>query len=151
MLKFILEFVLSFLSTVAFGVITDIPQKTMTAAGIAGASGWVVYYYFKDIFSSQAFGNFLGSIAIGLLCIIFSRKLKYPTIIFNIPALVPLVPGGPSYQMIRSLVSGDNEATFNYLVKVIVTAGAIAAGFMVTSLVEKKVIQKRRPLPYKNV
>lgn len=151
MVKFSLEFILSFLSTVAFGVITDIPKKTMVAAGIAGACGWVVYYYFRVLFSSEAFGNFLGSVAIGLLCIIFSRKLKYPTIIFNIPALVPLVPGGPSYQMIRSLVLGDNQATFDYLVKVIVTAGAIAAGFMVTSLVEKKVVQKRRRLPYKNV
>lgn len=140
MVTFILQFVASFFSTVAFGVITNIPRKTMFSAGIAGAIGWVIYYYGRVYFHSEAFGNFLGASAIGLLCIYFSRRLKYPTLIFQIPALVPLVPGGPSYQMVRNLVLGNDAATFNYLVKVIVTAGSIAAGFMATSLIEKKMM-----------
>lgn len=139
----LIHFILSGLSTIAFGVITNIPQKTLLAAGFTGACGWVCYYYTRTIFSSDAFGNFLGALLIGLLAIFFSRRLKYPTIIFNIPALVPLVPGGPAYQAVRSLVLDDQSQTFGYVVKVIVTAGAIAAGFMLTSLAEKKLLRHR--------
>lgn len=140
---FFLQFILSCLSTIGFGILTNIPRKTLLAAGFTGACGWVLYYYLRDVFSSDAMGNFLGALAIGLLSIYFSRRLKYPTIIFNIPALVPLVPGGPAYQMVRSLVFEDDAQTFGYLVKVIITAGAIAAGFMLTSLAEKKFLVKR--------
>lgn len=140
---FILQFILSGLSTVAFGILTNIPRKTLLAAGFTGACGWLAYYYLRDVFLSDAMGNFIGALLIGLLSIYFSRRLKYPTIIFNIPALVPLVPGGPAYQMIRSLVFDDHTQTFSYLVKVIVTSGAIAAGFMLTSLAEKKLLTRR--------
>ncbi len=142
-MNFFLQFLFSFLSTVGFGIITNIPRRTLISAGLTGALGWLIYYYCRDLFSSDALGNFLGAVAIGLLSIWFARKLKTPTIIINIPALVPLVPGGPSYQMVRNLVESNNEQTFHYLVKVIVTAGAIAGGFMISSLVEKKMIEKR--------
>lgn len=62
-------------------------------------------------------------------------------IIFNIPSLVPLVPGGPAYQAIRELVLGDSAKSLDNLKIVIMTAGAIAAGFMITSLVETLVFK----------
>lgn len=57
--------------------------------------------------------------------------------IFNIPSLVPLVPGGPAYQAVRSIVLGDYVSGIHFIIKVIMTAGAIAAGFMVTGIVER--------------
>lgn len=67
--------------------------------------------------------------------------------IFNIPSLVPLVPGGAAYQAVRSIVLGDYVGGFHSIIKVILTAGAIAAGFMVTGIVErllKKFFDKNR-------
>ncbi len=67
---------------------------------------------------------------------LFPQK-KMPMIIFNIPSLVPLVPGGPAYKAVREFALGDNFVGFENLMIVVITAGAIAGGFMMTSVVEK--------------
>lgn len=137
----------SYLSTVTFGIVTNVPKKLLNACGITGAVGWMVYWSTKNLEAGVIFANFLGAIGIGLLSIYFSRKKKMPMTIFNIPSLVPLVPGGPAYQAVRSIVLGDYVLGFHSIIKVIMTAGAIAAGFMVTGIVErllKNVLDKNR-------
>ncbi len=137
----------SYLSTVTFGIVTNVPRKLLNACGITGAVGWMVYWSTKNLEAGVIFANFLGAIGIGLLSIYFSRKKKMPMTIFNIPSLVPLVPGGPAYQAVRSIVLGDYVLGFHSIIKVIMTAGAIAAGFMVTGIVErllKNVLDKNR-------
>ena len=69
----------------------------------------------------------------------FSRRKKMPMIIFNIPSLVPLVPGGPAYKAVREFALGDNLLGLENLMIVLITAGAIAGGFMMTSVVEKTI------------
>jgi len=137
----------SYLSTVTFGIVTNVPRKLLNACGITGAVGWMIYWSTKNLEAGAIFANFLGAIGIGLLSIYFSRKKKMPMTIFNIPSLVPLVPGGPAYQAVRSIVLGDYVLGFHSIIKVIMTAGAIAAGFMVTGIVErllKNVLDKNR-------
>ncbi|BCA86085.1 membrane protein [Enterococcus saigonensis] len=136
-----IHFLFSFISTVAFGIITNIPKRSLLATGLTGAIGWMVYWLLRQNAHGLGFSNFVAAIAIGCLSIFFSRRLKMPMIIFNIPSLVPLVPGGPAYQAIRELVLGDSAKSWNNLKIVIMTAGAIAAGFMITSLVETLVFK----------
>lgn len=139
--------IFSYLSTVTFGIITNVPRKLLNACGITGAVGWLIFWFTKNLESGEIFANFLGAIGIGLVSIFFSRKKKMPMTIFNIPSLVPLVPGGPAYQAVRSIVLGDFIGGAHSIIKVIMTAGAIAAGFMVTSIVErliKKIVDKNK-------
>ena len=63
-----------------------------------------------------------------------------PMIIFNIPSLVPLVPGDSAYKAVREFALGDNFVGFENLMIVVITAGAIAGGFMMTSVVERSLI-----------
>lgn len=127
----------SYLSTITFGIVTNVPRKMLHACGMTGAVGWLLYWLTKDWSTGPAFANLLGAIGIGLLAIFFSRKKKMPMIIFQIPALVPLVPGGPAYQAVRSFVLGNYAEGVDFIITVIVTAGALAVGFMVTSIVER--------------
>ncbi|MGK0551855.1 threonine/serine exporter family protein [Enterococcus faecalis] len=131
----------SFLSTVTFGIITNVPRRALVACGITGAVGWMIYWLTKDCATGATFANFLGAVGIGTASVYFSRKLKMPMIIFNIPSLVPLVPGGPAYQAVRSIVLGDYLAGLNFALNVAFTAGALAAGFVVTSILERIVKQ----------
>jgi uncharacterized membrane protein YjjB (DUF3815 family) len=65
-------------------------------------------------------------------------------IIFNIPSLVPLVPGGPAYKAVRELVLGNNSLAFENIMTVTITAGSIAGAFMMTSLVERIIIKWKK-------
>ncbi|OJG98055.1 hypothetical protein RV18_GL003751 [Enterococcus termitis] len=129
----------SYLSTVTFGIVTNVPRKLLNACGITGVVGWMIFWSTKNLEAGAIFANFLGAIGIGLMSIFFSRRKKMPMTIFNIPSLVPLVPGGPAYQAVRSIVLGDYISGVHLIIKVIMTAGAIAAGFMVTGIVERLV------------
>ncbi|MFZ1354837.1 MAG: threonine/serine exporter family protein, partial [Enterococcus aquimarinus] len=39
----LIQFLFSFLSTIAFGVITNVPRRTLLASGLTGALGWMIY------------------------------------------------------------------------------------------------------------
>ncbi|MBL1226289.1 threonine/serine exporter family protein [Enterococcus sp. BWR-S5] len=136
-MNIIFQFIYSYLGTVAFGVITNIPRKALNVCGITGAIGWMIFILTRELETGDAFANFFSALCIGLLSIYFSRKKKMPTIIFNIPSLVPLVPGGPAYQAVRSFVLDNYISGLHSAMTVIMTAGSIAAGFMVTNMVEK--------------
>ncbi|WP_415858700.1 threonine/serine exporter family protein [Latilactobacillus sakei] len=59
-----------------------------------------------------------------------ARYKRMPVIIFNIPGLVPLVPGGTAYRAVRNLVLGNISQAVTQSISVIMVAGAIAVGFM---------------------
>ncbi len=60
-----------------------------------------------------------------------------PSILFDVPGLVPLVPGGQAYNTIKNLALGDYQVAFNYLSEVVWIAGSIALGFIVAELINK--------------
>lgn len=140
-MNFIINFSFSFLSTVAFGVLTNIPRRALLASGLTGGLGWLAYIILETNGYGLALANFGATFVIGCISIFFSRRKKIPMIIFNVPSLVPLVPGGPSYQAVRELVLGNNYIAFENVMIVLITAGSIAAAFMMTSLVERLVLK----------
>lgn len=140
-MNFIVHFSFSFLSTVAFGVLTNIPRRALLASGLTGGLGWLTYILLETHGYGLALANFGATFIIGCISIFFSRRKKIPMIIFNVPSLVPLVPGGPSYQAVRELVLGNNYIAFENVMIVLISAGSIAAAFMMTSLVERLVLK----------
>ncbi|GGC80442.1 threonine/serine exporter family protein [Enterococcus wangshanyuanii] len=136
-MEIVIHCLFSYLSTITFGIVTNVPRRLLNACGITGTVGWMIFWLTKNMEAGAIFANFLGAIGIGLMSIFFSRRKKMPMTIFNIPSLVPLVPGGPAYQAVRSIVLGDYVNGMHFIIKVIMTAGAIAAGFMVTGIVER--------------
>ena len=136
MLIFI-HIIFSYLGTVAFGIITNIPRKALHFCGFTGMIGWMIYWLANTHDLGLGLSNFLGALSIGLASIFFSRKKRMPMIIFNIPSLVPLVPGGPAYKVVREILLQNYPLAFQNLILVVITAGAIAAGFMVTTLFEQ--------------
>lgn len=135
----VIHFLFSFLSTVAFGVLTNVPRRTLLASGLTGSLGWMVYFLMREADYSLGFSNFMAAFLIGCLSILFSRLKKIPMLVFIVPSLVPLVPGGPAYLAVREIVIGDGDKGLYYILIVAVTAGAIAGGFVMTTLVEKLV------------
>ena len=119
-----------------FGIITNIPRKALVACGITGMTGWMIYYVLTQTFdASQTFANFLGTVGLGIASIFFPVT-KNADDYFYIPSLVPLVPGGPAYQAVRSILLGNIDDGLQLILKLSLLLQAIA-GFMVTSLLER--------------
>lgn len=63
-------------------------------------------------------------------------------IIFNIPGLVPLVPGATAYQAVRALVLGNFDQALSLTFRVAMVAGAIAVGFMMAQLLAEQTYRR---------
>lgn len=145
-MEYLIHFLFSFISTVTFAVITNNPRRSLIACGLTGTLGWMIFWILRENHWGLGSANFLAAFAVGCASIFFSRKKKMPMIIFNIPSLVPLVPGGPAYKAVREFVIGTSSLGFENAKIVIITAGAIAGGFMMTGLIEtivKNIMQKK--------
>lgn len=137
-LQLFVQATFSYASTVAFALCINVPRRGLNCAGLAGMIGWVVYWLLWKAGLSVMIANMLGAFCIGLAGIVFARWMKMPVIIFNIPGLVPLVPGGTAYEAVRALAEGNQTRGIELLVRVVMVAGAIAVGFMFAQLVTEQ-------------
>lgn len=138
----LLQLILAYLATAGFGVLLNIPRRAVNLSGWVGAAGWFTYELLAVLLpvtedAKLAIGNLVAAIVIGIASGLAARYKHMPMIIFNIPSLVPLVPGGQSYRVVRNLVTGNPDAATHYFVQVVIIAGVIAIGFLVAELVNR--------------
>ena len=76
-----------------------------------------------------AISNLVAAILISLFSMLAAKRRKMPMIVFNVPALVPFVPGGQAYKMVRNFAIGNDHLVMVYMYQVIVIVGAITLGF----------------------
>ena len=81
--------------------------------------------------------NLSGALVVGLGAAIMARVKKMPMILFNVPGMVPLVPGSQSYKAIYNFAFGRNSIALHYLVQVAMIAGAIAMGFFLAEMITR--------------
>jgi len=79
--------------------------------------------------------TFLGSLILGLLSHTMSRRYKRPVIIFIVPGIIPLVPGGTAYEATRFLVSNNYTSAVNTFLEVTLISGAISFGILVAEII----------------
>ncbi|MBB1085964.1 threonine/serine exporter family protein [Limosilactobacillus fastidiosus] len=135
-----LQFILSYASTVCFGILLHIPARAYNMAGIIGGGVWEIYwliYYHHHV--GLAISNLLAAILISLFSMAAARHLKMPMIVFNVPALVTFVPGGQAYKMVRNFALGNYPLAMFYLYQVVVIVGAITLGFGLGELIIRAV------------
>ncbi|MEI5995371.1 threonine/serine exporter family protein [Candidatus Enterococcus mansonii] len=134
MLNILVQFSFSFLASAAYAILTNVPKRSLIACGLSGASGWMIYWLSIQFGGNAALGSLLGALSVAAVSFIFSRSLKLPVTIFNIPGMVPLVPGGLAYQAVRNLVIGQYETAIYSSVQAIMIAGAIALGLVISEV-----------------
>lgn len=143
----IIQFILSYVSTVCFGILLNIPRKAYNVAGLIGGGVWVIYWimYYQN-HRGLALSNLVAAILISLFSMLAAKRLKMPMIVFNVPALVPLVPGGQAYKMVRNFAIGNYSLVTLYLYQVIVIVGAITLGFGLGELIIHAIVYGQRTL-----
>lgn len=130
-----MHFLYSTIATIGFSVFLNAPKSALIPAGLTGGIGWSVYYFLIHTTNNDILANFLASILVALISEILARKLKYPTILFVIPGIIPLVPGLGMYNTMLYLVQSNYELAISKGANVLFIGGAISLGVLaVTSL-----------------
>lgn len=131
------NFILSFLATVGFSIVFNVPKKSIYLCGICGAVGWTIYIFLKQNNVGNINANLFASLIIGLMGEIFARIDKKPVSIFVIPGIICLVPGYGIYNTMINLMEKNYSQASKIGFESIFIAGAIATGIIVVSSIFK--------------
>lgn len=98
----------SFLGTIGFAIMYNVPKKYYIGCGITGMAGWIVYLFVSSMnYVSSAAGSFFGAFVVVLISRMLSVKMKCPITIFLISGILPLVPGAGIYNTVYYIVTNQ--------------------------------------------
>lgn len=132
-MSYIMQFVISFITTLGFSFFFQVRPRALLSASIAGACGWVLCVYAVDHGMSLIFANFFAALLIGLFAEILARYEKNPVTIYIVPGILPLVPGFRIYYMMNFFVDGDLNAGIQQGISAFFIALALALGIITIS------------------
>lgn len=133
-LEIVINVAFSYVASVGFALTINVPHRALNLSGISGTVGWMTYWFCFRAGMGRMVSNLLGAFLIGILGLLFARIKKCPVTVFNIPALVPLVPGMPAYQAVRVFVAGDYTHGQELILRVAIVTGAIGLGFLLSTM-----------------
>ena len=129
-MEYLAQFITSFIGSAGFGIIFNAPKESVIKCGFVGSIGWICYFALSqlglDIVSSTA----IASALIALISQFFAQMYKTPMIIFTVGGIIPLVPGGMSYNAMRLFVENNYEQALIMAAKAFLISGSIALGLI---------------------
>lgn len=134
----------AFVAVVAASVTFGVSKKFLIYSGLAGAVSWFVYLLFLRNNANELIAVFAATLVSALLSHIFARALKAPVTIFQIPAILPTVPGVGMYRTVYYMIMGDKEMTGYYFSKTLQIAGMIAIGIFIMDTVFRTFMRKEK-------
>ena len=149
------------LAAVGFGILFNIPSRTLVPVFIMGAIGGFAKVALLHLGINIVGASLFGATLIGCLSIPFAHSKHAPPPMFSIPAVIPMVPGVLAYRMMLGLINlaaDTNPAAYNQILsetihnglKVMFILMSLAIGVALPMLVTRKESAKeirfRRPI-----
>ena len=104
-------------------------------SGILGVMSYFVYLIIKVHIGNEALGFFVGTASVAAASEILAVMMKNPATVFLLSGLLPLVPGGGLFYMMRALVQEEFAQAFAIGYQTMMAAASIALGVAVVSSV----------------
>lgn len=149
-MEILLEFVTSLIAIMGFAYSFSAPKTAVIFSGIAGATGWVIYYVLIRKTKSLYICTTLAAFVIGIMGEIFARKFRMPSSCFTIPGILTLAPGTSIYYMITYIISDQRNLALEKMFEVIVISGSISFGILLASVWSRSLRRFKLSSPYKS-
>ncbi|GAA4057285.1 threonine/serine exporter family protein [Amphibacillus indicireducens] len=132
------QLIVSFFSAVGFAIIFNAPVNVLWQSGTVGMVGWFVFIGLSRIYDLNiVIATLLASVVVGIASQILAKRFRTPIIIFNLAGIIPLVPGGMSYDAMRFFVVNEYDAAIAAGATVAMISGAIALGLIVSEIINQ--------------
>ena len=126
----IAQLITSFIASAAFGIIFNVPRNTLVQCGSVGMIGWVLYFYLVENGVNSIPATLSAAFLVAVISQYFAKRYKTPITIFNVSGIIPLVPGGLSYDSMKHFVENDYDIAVQLAAKAFMLAGGIAMGLI---------------------
>lgn len=132
------QLVVSFIAATGFAIIFNAPRQVLWQCGTVGMFGWLVYVILaRTLNMNIVIATLIAAIVVGIYSQILSKWFRTPIIIFNIAGIIPLVPGGLSYDAMRFFVINNYDLAIASAATVAMISGAIGLGLIVSEIINQ--------------
>jgi len=132
MLSILLSCLYAWAACLGFCLVFNLRGLRMLLASLGGALGWLVYLL-GSFLPGGLLPYFAATIVLSVYAEAMARILKAPVMVFQIVALLPLVPGSGIYRTMEYAISGDTNAFISTGLNTLGIAGALAVGILLVS------------------
>lgn len=122
------------LGSLAFGIVYKVRNERLPVVAAGGGIGWFLYSVIFCRWESIFISNVAASVFATLYSEAMARKRKAPVVVFLLPCLIPLVPGGGLYYTMSYAVLKEMQQCRIYLSNTAEAAIGIAAGVILASV-----------------
>ena len=119
---------LAFVATTGFGLLFNVPRRTLPACGLTGGIGVAVRFMATTLGASAVGGSFLGALAVASVGFLLARYYRVPRTIFTITGAIAMVPGALAFNTMLQLMAGDFDKGINSGLQTALIVGALAMG-----------------------
>ncbi|QKS48874.1 threonine/serine exporter family protein (plasmid) [Paenibacillus cellulosilyticus] len=126
----------SFIAAAAFGILFQVPKRTILPCGIAGMIGWIAYVLLDRRLDAVP-ATLAAALIVTVVAQLFARTYRIPVIVFSVAGIIPLVPGGVAYDAMRSIVQNRYDESLPLAAKAFMMSGAIAIGLVLSEVVNR--------------
>lgn len=142
--EIIMNVICSFVGTVAFAVLFNVPKRFYLCCGLTGTAGWMIYLALTSGYDlSPALASFCGTLAVVLISRMLTVRMKCPITIFLISGIIPLVPGAGVYFTAYYLVTNQMALAGQRGMEALKIAFAIVLGIVLIVSIPREFFQAR--------
>jgi len=140
--------VTAFLGSLGFSLIFNLRGRQIVLTSLGGLIAWAVYLLVDYLLvkTSYFIPCFAGTVAGVTYISILSGHTKAPTMVLQLPALVPLIPGSSLYYTLYYFCQSDWQQMFSYAAKTFAFVFGITMGMTFVKLAKEFLenIRKKR-------
>lgn len=124
------------LGGLGFSIVFGIRKKYMLLIALNAGLSWAVYLAVNAVAGDFA-ANILSAMFCSLMAAMLAPRLKVPTVVLQMPATVPMIPGGSLYYTMYSIFSNDMGNVRHYFLSTARAIFGMAIGFAVVNVLLK--------------
>lgn len=124
------------LGGLGFSIVFGIRKKYMLLIALNAGLSWAVYLAVNAVAGDFA-ANILSAMFCSLVAAMLAPHLKVPTVVLQMPATVPMIPGGSLYYTMYYIFSNDMGNVRHYFLSTARAIFGMAIGFAVVNVLLK--------------
>lgn len=102
----------SAVAAVGFAILFNVPRRALPGCAAAAASGHALRSWIMHLGLPIEPASLLAATLVGFLGVLFARRLHSPTVIFTVPAVIPMVPGTFAFRAMLGILEITNLGVF---------------------------------------
>ena len=137
-----IQIISGFIGGLGFAIVFGVRRRYLPYIAVNAGLSWAVYLLVDSLLGAFA-ANVVSAAFCSLVAAALAPRLRVPKIVLQMPATVPMIPGGSLYYTMFYLFSGDGANAGRYLLSTAKAIFGMAVGFAIVSVCLQTMEERR--------